>query len=225
MQEKDGYKVNEVRELYLADLNKLVSYDGKTSKRRVKDVNTYKQIPVREQTINIHEHNVYVWSDIHFGHKNIIKYSNRPYASVVHMDECLITNFNSIVGPDDISIWVGDVAFHSTELTNIILDRCNGRKILIVGNHDFHNQKLKDMNFDEIHLVYHIEYPDISLVFTHYPMDNLPKPHINIHGHLHISSPLDSDQHINVCCEFHDYKPIPLLTIVQWAKARLESLT
>jgi calcineurin-like phosphoesterase family protein len=51
-----------------------------------------------------------IWftSDTHFGHSNIIQYSNRPFASVQSMDEVLINNWNQLVRPQDIIYHLGD---------------------------------------------------------------------------------------------------------------------
>ncbi len=43
----------------------------------------------------------YFLADTHFRHENIIKYTKRPFSSVIHMDKILIANWNSVVGPDD----------------------------------------------------------------------------------------------------------------------------
>jgi calcineurin-like phosphoesterase family protein len=41
------------------------------------------------------------YSDPHFGHTNIIKYCDRPFASVDEMNEELVARYNASVGPDD----------------------------------------------------------------------------------------------------------------------------
>lgn len=75
-------------------------------------------------------------SDLHFGHKNIIKYSNRPFQDIDHMNEVLIKNFNSLVSPDDTVIFVGDVCMGVREKTLPLVGRLNGAKFLVTGNHD-----------------------------------------------------------------------------------------
>lgn len=169
----------------------------------------------------------WVWSDLHFGHKNIIRFSDRPFPSVEAMTIELVDNFNMCVGSNDKSIWVGDVAFLKDPKANEILNECNGYKILVVGNHDFHHKKLKKLNFDETYLFYVVPTPEVDLVFTHYPIMRylLPWPNINIHGHIHIGGDykLDSDQHINVNCEFHDYMPIQLEWLIEQARMRVIS--
>lgn len=74
-------------------------------------------------------------SDQHFGHKNIITYCDRPFADVDDMTEGLIARHNSVVGPDDEVIMLGDFSFKSSIL-ELVVPRLNGKKKLKCGNHD-----------------------------------------------------------------------------------------
>lgn len=226
-----------LRKLYLEDLGKEVCYDGYNRRPRVRHIGNWERIKTiltegQEQlTLPLSEddeRDVWLWSDLHFGHKNIIDFSERPFESVEQMDEYLVANHNDYVKENDISIWVGDVAFLRDELANELLDQCNGYKILIVGNHDFRKKKLKSLNFDEIHLIQHYIIDGVDLVLTHYPMDNLMEPYINVHGHLHAYPPNNryqqSLQHINVNCEFHNYRPMNLKELMTIAKTRRASM-
>lgn len=76
----------------------------------------------------------YVTADTHFGHANIIRYCGRPFSSAEEMNETLVINWNEVVGPDDVVLHLGDVAFGASGLACV--SRCRGRKILIRGNHD-----------------------------------------------------------------------------------------
>ena len=75
-------------------------------------------------------------ADTHFGHKNIIRYDNRPFNSVHEMDNELIENWNSVVSNDDIVYILGDISWYDDSKTANIFSRLNGHKILIKGNHD-----------------------------------------------------------------------------------------
>jgi calcineurin-like phosphoesterase family protein len=55
--------------------------------------------------------NIWITSDTHFGHNNIIKYCDRPFSSYQEMDDCLIDNINSRVYKGDILWHLGDWAF------------------------------------------------------------------------------------------------------------------
>lgn len=216
-----------LRDKYLQSLMTPVSYDGGiTSRPRVRHYKLWEAIPPAEKPVNILEHvknpgqDIWIWSDLHFGHKNIIRFSNRPFPDIPTMDEMLIKNFNDLVKPDDISIWVGDVSFRPYTETAKILYRLNGYKILIVGNHDFEKKKgVRKMPFDEVHIVYNLTVGETLVAFTHYPIDNLSDKWVNVHGHVHIgghhADEVPSTSHINVNCEFHDYKPLNLDTLVK----------
>jgi calcineurin-like phosphoesterase family protein len=150
-------------------------------------------------------------SDTHFGHANIIKYSNRPFNDIPHMNEELIANWNGVVGEDDIIYHLGDVAMGPWEKWDEVLTRLNGRKVLVVGNHDRifkgmstrQNERFADQYagwFDEIyHNVKGFELFDGTVVnLSHFPYDSdhteksrymefrLPDEGVPlVHGHTH----------------------------------------
>lgn len=219
----------QLNELYLNDLDSVVTY-GNTQTKKFRGTHIFRKyvsehttidgINLSEYTLLNSDKNVWIWSDLHIGHNNIIKYSQRPFNALEHMHDVLIDNFNSCVSKNDISIWVGDVGFGTDGFINSVLDRFNGYKILVLGNHDINKGKVRKLNFDEIHLTYKIDAIDLSLILSHYPIDNLSIDYINVHGHLHIGRELNSDQHINVNCEFHEYMPINLQDLLLIARMR-----
>lgn len=79
-----------------------------------------------------------IWfsSDLHLGHHNIIEFCDRPYKSVERMEEAFVNNFNSKVNPRDTTYFIGDIVMGNKQLTLKSLNKFNGKKILIVGNHD-----------------------------------------------------------------------------------------
>jgi len=79
---------------------------------------------------------LYLSSDQHYWHSNVIKYCNRPFSSVEEMNEKLITNWNEMVKPDDTVIVVGDFSL-ALRPVETITPRLMGRKILVSGNHDW----------------------------------------------------------------------------------------
>ena len=50
------------------------------------------------------EGKVYFWSDLHFGHKNIVKFCNRPFSNVEDMNAALLANCLGRVTKDDILV-------------------------------------------------------------------------------------------------------------------------
>ena len=79
---------------------------------------------------------LWLTSDLHFGHVNIIRYTGRPYASVEDMNEGMIASWNSVVRPED-TVWVlGDVCMGTLSHTLQLVGRLHGELHLLCGNHD-----------------------------------------------------------------------------------------
>ena len=74
--------------------------------------------------------------DQHWHHARIIEYCQRPFANVDEMDEKLITNWNNVVGDDDIVFHLGDFAKGGSSEWSRLLKRLKGKIYLILGNHD-----------------------------------------------------------------------------------------
>lgn len=74
-------------------------------------------------------------SDLHFGHKNVITYCNRPWATLDEMHPAIIAQWNSQVKPEDTVYVLGDFSL-SPKWSGQILPLLNGKKILVCGNHD-----------------------------------------------------------------------------------------
>ncbi|MCX2696224.1 metallophosphoesterase family protein [Ochrobactrum chromiisoli] len=75
-------------------------------------------------------------ADTHFGHEAILGLCNRPFSSVNEMDDFLVDAWNSAVKQTDIVYHLGDFSFGGPAHAKAIFRRLNGRKILILGNHD-----------------------------------------------------------------------------------------
>ena len=81
----------------------------------------------------------YFTSDLHFGHYNITKYcplTRGHFSTTDEMNEEIIKNCNDVVGPDDNLYILGDVSMHNPSLAIKMLKRMNGKKFLVLGNHD-----------------------------------------------------------------------------------------
>ena len=123
-------------------------------------------------------------SDTHFGHESILKYEDRPFTSVDHMNTALIENWNQTVADDD-EVWhLGDVAMVPKPQIIPILAQLKGHKYLVCGNHDKRITVTWWMNhgFEAA-----TKYPgtvDIGYaILSHVPVPETPK--LNIHGHMH----------------------------------------
>ena len=75
-------------------------------------------------------------SDLHFGHTNILRYTQRPFDDVDAMNAALVARWNAVVAPED-TVWVlGDVAMGRVADTLQHVRALNGHKRLVAGNHD-----------------------------------------------------------------------------------------
>ena len=129
---------------------------------------------------------IWVISDTHFYHENIIKYCNRPYADAVEMNEDMITKWNAVVGKDDIVWHLGDFCFGCKERIKEIVPRLNGRINLVLGNHDRH--KMSFYYESGFHRVY--DHPVVVsnfFILSHEPLQWVKDGdvYINVYGHVH----------------------------------------
>lgn len=80
--------------------------------------------------------NTFFIADTHFGHANILEYESeaRPFKTVEEMNDVMIERWNSVVNNKDIVYHLGDFAFGKHNVC--IASRLNGKKRLVLGNHD-----------------------------------------------------------------------------------------
>lgn len=164
-----------------------------------------------------------VWftSDLHFKHKNIIKYCNRPFESTDEMTEVLIDIWNKTVAKEDVVFILGDFCFGGYARWEEILKQLNGELHLILGNHDpekiakklLENGYLKSVSSMEL-----IEVDGQELFLCHFPMSDWPNKErgsIMLHGHIHsLKNDIDmSEQHYDVGVDHNEYYPINLKEI------------
>ena len=127
----------------------------------------------------------FVTADTHFWHENIIKYCNRPFRDLSHMNSALIKKWNTLVSKNDYVFVLGDFSLGNAELTKQIGLQLNGRKILIKGNHDnLPNKVYLDAGFREVS-----SYPilfDGFYLMSHEPLIlSQTTPYFNFYGHIH----------------------------------------
>ena len=90
---------------------------------------------------------IFISSDCHFSHFNIIKYCNRPFSTIAEMNDTIIKNFNSVIHPTDTLYHLGDFTMSGNyNYIASLARRINGKKIFLLGNHDKRGnfQKLVD---------------------------------------------------------------------------------
>lgn len=175
--------------------------------------------------------NTFFCSDLHFGHSNIIKYSNRPFANVEKMNEALIHNWNAIVKPEDIVFNLGDFSFQKYPEFKNTLRRLHGKINLVLGNHDtmiVNNQK-DLLNLELLNSIQHyleFKHNGQLIVMLHYGMRVWRDSHkgsIMCYGHSHGSLP-PHGKSVDVgidCKEITDeYRPIHLDELLKYMSKR-----
>lgn len=163
-------------------------------------------------------------SDPHFGHKNIIKYCDRPFSNVEEQTEEMIKRYNEKVSPSETCLWLGDCFFGKNKFSKEIMERLNGRKVLVRGNHDPDNpHDCVRRGFDWVVNKMFARWEDRNIVLIHYdqqfvqsPWDdryaerrhklNFEKMEVVIHGHTHQKSKVLLNQ-IHVGVDAWDYAP------------------
>ena len=91
---------------------------------------------VKPLVLDSSKQGIWFTSDLHFGHRNILKFCKRPWETTDEMNADLIKNWNSVVKPDDLVFDLGDFAFASNSKWKDLLSQLNGHHYLILGNHD-----------------------------------------------------------------------------------------
>lgn len=143
---------------------------------------------------------IFLTSDLHLFHTNIIIYCGRKFEysseGCAEMTEYLLKKFDSL--PDDCLIWnFGDVYLNArieqSKIMNAVMRmKKNRRMCLILGNHDFRNNKKPFKRYTEFfeYLGFDKVYKG-PLLFRNYILSHEPvyldskSDYINIHGHTH----------------------------------------
>lgn len=135
------------------------------------------------------------------------------------MTEGLISNWNETVKPTDDVYILGDFAFQNSYMAPVmitnILTRLNGKKHLIIGNHDAYINK---QAFNPRYLEEMVYYKELKIdgkfiILSHYPMKSWNGKEygsIHLHGHTHEPDSFPEINRYNVGCMLYDYKPVAL---------------
>jgi calcineurin-like phosphoesterase family protein len=174
--------------------------------------------------------NLWFISDTHFSHANIIQYSNRPFSGPGEMDEIMVKLWNERVRPSDHIYHLGDVSMMRPKHIKHILDRLQGHKRLVRGNHDIYKTKeYIEAGFEEIYGVRVLD----NIMFTHIPIhpNSMGQFRANVHGHTHNSqegrfppvcrikeNKAEWVPYINISVEVTDYHPIDFEEVRQRIK-------
>ena len=156
---------------------------------------------------------------MHFGHKKVIGYCNRPWKTVQEMNDGMVRRWNHSITDGDRVFVVGDVFLMDPKDATPIINSLNGYKILIAGNHDRSEKTMLTCGFDEYHWEYdymlegfgpgllkHYPLPDTVIVDRGYSF--------MVHGHIH-DPPMIRGLKINVAVDVNDFKPVSELNLME----------
>lgn len=175
--------------------------------------------------------NVFVTSDLHFGHDRVFLYGPRGFNSIQEHDEAIIKHWNEIVQPDD-TVWVlGDLMLGDNAHGMSCLNQLNGTLNVCLGNHDTANRTFLYENtkwkIASVQYATVIKYGKYHFYLSHYPTmtANLEKEHltqclINLFGHTHSKQKFYNDIPFmyNVALDANDNKPVLLDDIIESCK-------
>ena len=129
---------------------------------------------------------IYIIADTHFGDDNIRIYEERPFPDAEAMDAELIRRWNAVVGRDDLVYHLGDFCSQGKERCRRLLGQLNGRKRLVMGNHDLYlsAEIWREIGFEECY-----DLPVILnnfFILSHEPLYVCRSmPYANLFGHVH----------------------------------------
>jgi calcineurin-like phosphoesterase family protein len=153
---------------------------------------------------------IYLISDLHLDHENIIRYCRRPFSDAHEMNRVLVQNWNETIRSDDLVYYLGDLQYHTDIPIDISYrDTLHGRICFIAGNHD--------SNVPDPVPSQEITRGETRFLLIHDP-DLAPPdyPGWVIHGHVHNHDLCRypffnrSERRINVSAELIGYRPVRL---------------
>lgn len=163
-------------------------------------------------------------ADWHLFHNNIIEYCNRPFKGVKDMHQHMLKKHNAQVEPED-TVWhLGDVSMLASEFVGKVrksVDKFNGIKHLVLGNHDRWRATLyEDAGFLTVHTVMWFERDGFKFYLAHdpaiYTAIQNEKNSVLLCGHIHqlFQHLLPEKRVINVGVDVWNFEPVSYETIL-----------
>ena len=165
---------------------------------------------------------IWVSSDQHYNHANIIPYCARPFASVDAMNKFMHDAVCRLVAPDDIVYNVGDFMLYGGTYDRLASEAWDmhrlldmpGRHIFIMGNHDrgrSREPRLKEAILDAFGMQFRL---------VHHPAEAPKDGRYNLTGHVHGAWLEYRNEHgalcYNVGVDMHRFEPVLLETLAKY---------
>ena len=183
---------------------------------------------------------IFLTSDLHFNHDREFVWKVRGFDSVQEMNETIVKNWNSVVGPDDDVYVLGDLCLGGGSCTILLenkhlIESLNGKLHIIRGNHDT-NPRVRIYGLcanvvDEVKWADMLNYNGYHFYLSHFPTltGNLEKESLkqctcNLFGHTHQTTNfhLDMPFMYHVGMDSHNCYPVALDDIIEEMKAKVK---
>jgi len=151
----------------------------------------------------------WLYADSHLGESRF-ELMGRPFETQIEMCDVLLSNYNKLVGVDDLVLWVGDAIYQKTPEFLPYVEQFNGNKVLFRGNHDavFTDEQLEPY-FKEIVPEgegRQYKFCDINCWVTHYPTRGVQNL-FNLVGHIHKAWRYQLNM-FNVGVDVNNFRPV-----------------
>ena len=164
---------------------------------------------------------IYYISDLHIGHKNAIRFDERPFSDIDEMESEIIKRWNAKVTADDDVYILGDVFYRCKKDRAEFLKKLCGRLHLIIGNHDFEILKNEAALacFESVDKLKQIVDDGRRVVMCHYPIISWNMKYFgayHVYGHVHTNVTeetmfmMKQERAFNAGCMLNNYEPCTL---------------
>lgn len=164
---------------------------------------------------------MYLISDTHFAHANIIEYCDRPFDSEDEMNDHMLTEWNTTISPEDEVLFLGDLAMANDTESRNWFSKLNGEKTFLQGNHDSEDEEVLPI---PLHDTFKFDYSEYSFFCSHYPPEETPDSFDGwvLHGHTH-NNEMDAypfinpeTKTVNLSVELIGYTPIHIEELIEY---------
>lgn len=168
--------------------------------------------------------NLFFTADWHFGHRNIIRLSARPFKNIDEHDNAIIRNINNVVSNEDTLYILGDLGcYKDINKLREMVSKINGKKYVILGNHDsMYNliQIKREGLIEEVKESKTIQYGRHRIFLSHYPHREWPgyyRQALHFYGHVH-NNLKDFELSTDVGVDAWNYKPVRVEELIRYLK-------
>ena len=169
---------------------------------------------------------IYFTSDLHIGHKNILKYQQdtRPYTDIDEHDKWIIDTINSTCTKKDELYVLGDISVSQSQLIQEKLKKIDPHIFLVRGNHDHWKESQEAKLFERVWDYRIVHWDKQRIVCFHFPIEEWNRCEwgdIHLHGHCHGSCPTVKTNRFDIGWDVHK-RPVSIDEILSWKNTNEE---